>query len=136
MADIAVTSENVRLVQTRNAEVYAFIAGVAITAGQAVYFNTSTGKLAVADASGAGTATARGIALNDASAGQAVDVLKTGMVAGYTLTSQSYDDAVFLSDTEGAIADAAGTVSVTVGRVIGRTDPGVEKLIYVDFSWT
>jgi hypothetical protein len=49
-------------------------------------------------------------------AGEALTGLKTGKVAGFTI-SQAYDAQVFLSDT-GTVADAAGTVSIVAGRVM------------------
>jgi hypothetical protein len=56
------------------------------------------------------------LALRSAKAGEALTGLKTGKVAGFTI-SQAYDAQVFLSDT-GTVADAAGTVSIVAGRVM------------------
>lgn len=135
MADLTSTAEQVRLVQVDNSEFYSVIASVAITAGQVVYFNTSTGKADLADASVAGTATARGVALRTVGAGQAVTIVKRGKVAGFDLSAQSYDDEIFLSDTAGALADAAGTVSVSCGRVVPSSETTIQKQLYVDFAW-
>lgn len=136
MADLSFTSAQVRSVQVKYEEIYDYIAGVAIDAGQAVYFNTTTGKLAIADASADATAQARGIALRSVAAGQVVSVMKRGIIAGFDLTSQSYDDRIFLSDTAGDLADAAGTVTVPCGRVISRPDASLTKALYIDFSYT
>lgn len=131
MADIALTAAKIGRAHPDTDEVFPAIAGAAITAGQVVYFNTTTGKLAVADGSAAGTAQVRGIALNAAAAGEPVTVLKRGFIEGFTLAGD-YDSAAYLSDTAGALADAAGTVAVTVGRVARL---GQKKVLYVDCDW-
>jgi len=133
MADIAVTAAQVAVLFPHTAEVYSFIAAETITAGQAVYF-TSAGKAGVADANASGKQQVRGIALNGAGAGQAVDVVKRGHVAGFTLGT--YNTLVYLSDNAGALADAAGTVSAAVGRIVALSDSALSKALYVDLSWT
>ena len=133
MADIAVTAAQVAAVFPHSAEIYSFIATEAITAGQPVYF-LSTGKAGVADANASGKQQVRGIALNGAAAGQAVDVLKRGHVAGFTLGT--YNTLAYLSDTAGSLADAAGTVSAPVGRIVALSDSNLTKALYVDLSWT
>lgn len=136
MADITVTAAQVGVVYPDEAEIYTGIAGVAITAGAAVFFNTSTGKLALSDGSGAGTAVVIGIALNSAGAGQAVSVLRKGHVYGFTLAG-NYGAACYLSDTDtGILADAAGTVSVVVGRIAALPDSAATKVLFVNApSW-
>jgi hypothetical protein len=132
MADITVTAAQVRRVYPDRDEVYDFTAGVAITAGAAVYVDTTTGKLGLADASAAGTAQVRGIALNSAAAGETVAVLMKGVVAGFTLAGD-YDSRVYLSNTDsGILGDAAGVVSVIVGRVIRANDSSATKLLLVN----
>lgn len=133
MADIAVTAAQVAVLFPHSAEVYSFIAAETITAGQAVYF-TSAGKAGVADANASGKQQVRGIALNGAGAGQAVDVVKRGHVAGFALGT--YNTLVYLSDNAGALADAAGTVSAAVGRIVALSDSALTKALYVDLSWT
>lgn len=132
MADIAVTAAQVAVLYPLKAEIYSFIAAEAITAGQAVYF-TSAGKAGVADANASGKQQVRGIALNAAGAGSAVDVIKRGAVAGFTLGT--YNTLAYLSDTAGALADAAGTVSAPVGRIVALTDSSLTKALYVDLNW-
>lgn len=134
MADIALTAAQIAAVDPRNAEIYSVIAAEAITRGQAVYFTTS-GTAGVADANVANKQQCRGIALNGVGAGQAVDVLKRGMCYGFTLTSQSHDTPLFLSDTAGALADAAGTLTVPVGIVAPLADKDVTKVAYIDCRW-
>lgn len=131
MADLAVVAGEVGLVDAQKAQTIPMIAAAAITAGQVVYMDAN-GKADLADASAAGTAGARGIALRTVAAGEPVTVLSEGEIEGYTIT-QAYDAPIFLSDTAGALADAAGTVSVAVGNVSATTDKSLAKLLYVRF---
>lgn len=132
MADLTVTAANVSLVDPLNALTDKMISAVAITAGQAVY-KDANGKADLADASAAGTAGARGIALESVAANEALTIVREGKVAGFTLTSQAYDAPIFLSDTAGALADAAGTVSVAAGNVDNSTDQSLTKYLFVRF---
>lgn len=139
MADIALTAAQVEPIDPlSHSEIYSFIAASAITKGQAVYM-TTTGTVAPADATTAGGLyQARGIALNDAGAGQAVSVLKRGRVAGFTVSGMNASAPVFLSETTGALADAApaGTgTTVVVGIVTCMTDKDATKVLYADFRW-
>lgn len=131
MADITVTAAQVRRVYPDRDEAYDVTASSAVTAGQPVYAVTGTGKYAAADGSAAGTAQVRGLALNDAAAGESFTMLVRGVVAGFTLTSQNFDDRIYLSDTNtGILADSAGTVSIVVGRVVRANDSSATKLLY------
>jgi len=133
MADIVVTAANVSEVYPQKADVYSRNAAATITAGQVVYL-TSAGAVNLADGSAAGTAQGHGIALNGGGAGQAIRVLRRGHVYGYTL-SQAYDAELFISDTAGALADAAGTVAAAVGRVDVINDKDLTKVAYFDFNF-
>lgn len=135
MSDITLTASRIAAVHPRFAEIYDFVAAATITAGQIVYLN-SDGKLGVADANGSGTLQPLGVALNGGGAGQAISVLKRGFCYGFTITSLAYDAAVYLSDTAGALADAAGSASVIVGRVKALSDSGTPtKVLYIDAPW-
>lgn len=109
-------------------------AAEAITAGEAVRIDTS-GKFTGAN----GTTTTEnriyGIATRAASAGTAVTAVRKGVLDGFTF-SQAYDAPIYLSDTDGTLADAAGTVSTIVGRVIPAWGQNVgtaaDKLLFVD----
>lgn len=82
-------------------------AGEAITAGQAVYFDTTVNKWKLADSDSATAAakTAGGIALNGAALNQPVTVQVEGDVTiGATLTRGT---AYYLSETAGGIQPAA-----------------------------
>lgn len=134
MADLTVTAAQVGLVDPMKAEVHTGIAAEAITKGQAVY-QTTSGTIGVADANVANKQQIRGVALNAVAAGQAVDYVKRGAIYGYTLSSQDYDDPIYLSDTAGALADANGTLTVPCGLVIGLPDKDKTKVVYLECRW-
>lgn len=133
MADLALTAAQIAAVHPHLSEIYSVLATEALTAGQAVYFTTA-GKAGIADANVANAQQCRGIALNAAGVGEPVDVLKRGHVYGFTL-SQDHDTPIFLSDTAGALADAAGTLTVPVGIVAPMADKDLTKVLYVDARW-
>lgn len=135
MADVTVTTAQVRAIEPENSTLLNCIAGGTITEGQAVYMSTSTGKVLAADGSAASTAQVVGIALNAASSGQAVAVIKEGKVAGFTL-SGSYWDPIYLSNTDsGVLGTTAGAVSVVVGRVWSVNDGSGTKVLYVSCNY-
>jgi flagella basal body P-ring formation protein FlgA len=74
MSAIELTAAQIARVHADRDEVYDKIAASTITVGQVVYLTTA-GKAAPADASVTTTAQVRGIALNNAAAGQVVRVL-------------------------------------------------------------
>ena len=113
-----------------------YIAAVALVAGDVLY-PVSGGTVGLADANSAGKQQACGIALFDTAAGEAVSFLSRGHVAGFVLTGVDHGDFIFLSDTEKKLADAVGTLKVTVGRVLSLSDkPNYTKTIYFDFQLT
>lgn len=134
MADIIDIDDQVAPLDA-SALIISVIATETVAPGQLGYQLTATGKFGIADANDAGKQQARGVFLQDAGAGQGVDLLINGRCNGFTLTSQSYDDQLFLSDTAGAVADAAGTMTVPVGRVVALSDKDLSKVIYFDFDW-
>lgn len=109
-------------------------AAEAITAGEAVRIDT-TGKFTGAN----GTTTTEnriyGVATRAAAAGESVTAIRKGVLDGFVF-SQAYDAIIYLSDTDGTLADAAGTVSTIVGRVIPAwaqlVGTAADKLLFVD----
>lgn len=95
-------------------------AAEAITAGAPVRIDTSNGKFTNANGTTTGEARVWGIATSTVAAGGTLTAVRNGIMDGFNF-SQAYDAAVYLSDTDGRLADAAGTVSVVVGRVIPGT---------------
>lgn len=135
MTDITVTAAQVAQVFTKfgKAEIYDFIAGATITAGQAVYVD-SNGDLQLTDAGATGTSQVIGIALNGGGAGQAISVLFHGCIYGFTL-SGAYFSNVYLSETAGALS-TSGVLTVTayVGRVWPLSDNDRTKVLMVDIE--
>lgn len=116
MADITRTKAKIGVVYPNKAEIDNGIAAVAIEAGQPVYID-SNGKYNLADANDAAADQFRGIALESVAAGQPVSVLVRGECYGFTLAG-AYDSEVFVSNSVGELADAAGGTSLSVGRVV------------------
>ena len=106
MTDLIITAANV--VKGSNATIEQGTAGATITAGQAVYKASATGKYLLADSNSATAEarTPRGIALNGASDGQPLAVLRSGEITiGATLNPEA--PAYYLSDTPGGICPIA-----------------------------
>jgi hypothetical protein len=79
----------------------------------------ANGKFSAADGSAAPTADVYGVTLKKVKAGRPVTAIAKGIVGGLDLSGLAYGASVFLSDTDGGrLSTAAGTVSVTVGKVI------------------
>ncbi|SNZ21718.1 hypothetical protein [Cohaesibacter gelatinilyticus] len=104
MADLTITAASV--VKGANAVLEAGTAGAAITAGQVVYRDSSYKyQLCDADSATADAKKIRGVALNGASDGQPLTILKSGKVTiGATLVAGT---TYVLSDTAGGIAPQA-----------------------------
>lgn len=134
MTDIVSTAAQVAPIYPDKAEIYDFVAAAAITAGQAVYL-TSSGTVNLADANGSGTLQFRGIALQTVGTGQGVSVLKRGHCSGFTVSSVAYDAPLYVSNTAGALADAAGGTTINAGRVVPMSDSSLTKVVYIDADW-
>ncbi len=132
MADIARDKTKISPVFPDDAQIRTYIAAAAIEAGQAVYVN-SDGKVDLADANGVGTTTFRGIALETVGAGQPVSILRRGELYGYTLSAQGFDAPIYVSNTAGELADAAGGTSLQVGHVQPLADAKtIQKVLMID----
>jgi len=130
MAAVTYTAAQIGLVDPIKAKTKNYKAGVAITKGQPVYIVAATGLLALADGNGSGTKQFRGIALNGGGINQAITVVEEGEVAGFTLAGD-YDSLVYVADAVGTYADAAGTVSIPIGRVAPMSDNSLTKVLAV-----
>lgn len=125
MADIAVqasvTSERqVRLVtKPSHGDQITKPAAEAIVAGAPIRQDTATGRWTNANGTSAAEARVTHIAWRTVGAGEPLTGVRGCLVDGYVLDALAYDAPVYLSDTDGRLADAAGTVSVVVGRVTG-----------------
>ncbi len=118
MTDLVITATSV--VAGVGAVVEHGTAGAAITAGQVVYLDeATTGKYQLCDTDSA-TAAARkprGIALNDAAAGQPLSIVKSGPVTiGATVAAGV---AYYLSGTPGGICPVADVAPGDYPAIIG-----------------
>ena len=134
MALITVTAANVGMCYPQQADVFTYIAAEPITAGQSVYCNSS-GNAALANGGAAGTAQFKGIALTTVGTGSPVSVCRRGHLFGFTVV-QAHDATLFVSDTAGALGDAAGTVVAPIGRVEAITTvSALTKVIFIEANY-
>lgn len=135
MTDISITAADVAPV-----EVYEYFTGPAaesVSAGQIVRQDTTTGKLTLANATTAGEAgQKRGMVLRDAAPNITVTALKRGKVdVGDALSALAFDAPLYLSDTDGLLADTAGSVTVLAGAVIPAwASTTADRLLWLDFA--
>lgn len=115
-------------------EIVARIAGAAVTAGQVVYDDPTTGKVLVADAAVAGKHTPAGIVVQqDRAIGQGVNLMRKGHVAGFDIQALNAGAILYL-DTAGTINTVANaTTTVPLGTVVptGKVDStgAVQKVL-------
>lgn len=120
MSDVTKTATKIRpLIPSQNVK---GLAAEALTLGDVVYRNTDS-KWALADASAAATSKGEiGILVaggqhkptGAVAAGEMCDVVVNGRVAGFTALEETTD--YYLSNTAGALADGAGTVTRFMGH--------------------
>ena len=136
MATVALTTAD-RVYIVQSLQQLTGVAVEAIEAGAAVRIDTTTGKWTNANGSSAGEARVIGIATRSVAAGEALTVLKKGILDGFALASQAYDLPIYMSDTDATLDDGTGsTVDVAVGRVIPAfattLGTAADKLLLVD----
>ncbi len=129
MTDLTIT-------KCRQVEVIQQFTGPAVEAiaiGQRCRFDASTGKIALGNGSTAAEARRGGIATHAAAIGEAVTIINQGTVdVGEALASLNFGALVYVSDTDGGFADAAGTVSVIAGQVIPLwVSPTADKVLWL-----
>lgn len=108
-----------------------------VNVGQAVRIDTTTGKWTKANGTDAAEARVWGILVSKDAAGAVGTAIRKGVVDGFDLASLAYDLAIYMSDTDGGLADdAASTVDVAVGRVIPAWSTtlgtAADKLLEID----
>jgi len=130
--ELTLTAAKIAAIYPDKCEIVDIIAAAAVTAGQAIYFDT-TGKGNVADANGSGTLQFRGLALRAAGIGQVFPLLKRGHCEGFAVSAVNCDSALYLSDTAGSIATSAGSTSINVGRVVAM--PEGTRVVYIEADW-
>jgi hypothetical protein len=100
MADLTITAANVAK-GTNAAVTSTYLAGASITAGQAVYLDTTTSTMKLADADALASSEAFGVALNSAATGQPIAVQRSGSITiGATVATGV---AYYVSTTAGGI---------------------------------
>lgn len=111
----------------------------AIDAGEMVRLNTTTGKFTLANATSASEGRLIGMAVTSAgAAGMTITVVKRGLVdLGDALASETLDELLLLSDTDGKIDDGDG--SPTANYAIGRVYPSwgyttADKVLFIDIE--
>lgn len=118
MADLTLTTTGKVNVGTSGPnEQLTAIAGAAITAGSPVTFDGTNDTLWPADADDVAKDAVVGIATHTASVGEAVTAIRRGRMSGWSNLPVP-GSLVFVSNTAGALADAAGTASLPVGIVV------------------
>jgi uncharacterized protein with beta-barrel porin domain len=109
--------------------------GESLAVGDAVRIDTN-GKWTGSNGSSTTENRIYGILVSKDPAGAVGTAIRKGVVDGFALTALAYDAIVYLSDTDKTLADAAGTVSTIVGRVIPATAPitgtAYDKLLFID----
>lgn len=120
MTDITVTKTAVSAVN--EGHTVRATAGATLTAGAVVYIDGSNGAK-LADASAAATAKVAGllIAPQDPISGDPLDLAVPGCVVG-GFSGMTAGDLLYLSDTAGKLADAAGTKSKPCARALTATE--------------
>lgn len=135
MTDLAlVTAGRVRVVESFIQQTAPLAETLAV--GDAVRFDTATGKFTGANGSSAGEARMYGILVSKDGAGAVGTAIRKGLIDGFALAALDYDAPVYLSNTDKTLADAAGSTSVVVGRVspaFGTTlGTAADKLLFID----
>lgn len=109
----------------------------AVNIGQLVRIDTTTGKWTKANGTDAAEARVWGVLVSKDAAGAVGTAIRKGVVDGFDLASLAYDLAIYMSDTDGGLADdAASTVDVVIGRVIPAwattLGTAADKLLAID----
>jgi len=111
MADLALATDEEIGILSDWAEILTAPAGVALSSGDVVTIDASTGKFILADANVADIDGPVFIAIKDAVAGLAVDCVRRGLVSGFDLSAMDYGDRAYLSSTAGDLANLQASVN-------------------------
>lgn len=133
MTNLTITASAVAIV--KEIESVTLPAGEAVTAGQAGRLIVASGLVGLGNATTKAEARIIGVAARSSRfVNEAVTFLKRGYLdLGSALDAIALDAAIYLSDTDGTLADAPGTIALPIGRVVpafGQTT--ADKLLYVD----
>lgn len=137
MALITISADDVRVVKRSDMNQFTAPAGEAVNAGQYCRFNTSTGKFEYGKAtSEAEIGNMSFIAEKTVAIGDALTGLGEGTIleVGNALSGLGYGALVYLGDTDGRLADAAGTVAFVAGVVVPGWAGTAKKLLKLTFK--
>lgn len=131
MADLTITkADAVQVVQQ-----FTGPAVEAIAVGQRCRFDTSTGKIALGNATNAAELKRGGIATRAAAIGEALTIVNQGIVdVGEALAALDFGADVYVSDTDGTFSTAVGdsTVDLIVGMVVpGWGNTAADRLLWL-----
>ncbi len=131
MTALTIAAADVRVVKRADEHQHTAPAGEAFNAGQYIRWNPSTGKFELGKATTTAEVGDGHIAEKTAAIGDPVTGLKGPCLldVGDALSGLNYGDSVYLSDTDGTLADAAGTVSTVVGKVVPGWAGSAKKLL-------
>lgn len=132
MSDLTRTATSVADVHPLKTRKHPFTAAVDVSAGQPLYVDAN-GKANLADANGSAPANAYyvGLAMQTVKAGQIVDAAWDGDIVGFDLSGLAYGAPVYVSNTAGELATAAGTATLKVGEVWPMSDPDKSKVLHL-----
>lgn len=135
MADLVIVPAEVRIVRLDDVGMLPDgPANEAITAGMPVRIDATTGKYTPGNGTDATEGAIKGVACNTATiANMTLTVMKLGILdVGEALAAMAYGAPVYASDTDGTLADSAGTVSKVIGYVVpGWGATTADKLLAV-----
>ena len=98
--------------------VYEYTAGATVAVNQAVYYDSGTSKVKLANAGAAGTKEVIGYALDAGNDNDNVRVGVGGVVTAIATEAINPGQQVFLSDTDGRLATSAGANEVIAGYAV------------------
>ena len=133
MTNLTITASAVALVGA--VETLTLPDGEAVTAGQVARLDVSTGYATKANGTTKAEARAIGVAVRSSRfVNEAVHFVKRGLLdLGAALDDIALDAIIYLSDTDGTLADTPGTIAIPIGRVVpGFAQTAADKLLYVD----
>jgi hypothetical protein len=136
MADITRNARYIAPVTETKPHMRFYRADTAIERGQPCYLMANgniapTNATAPAAGVASSTETFVGIALSTVVANESTSVLWDGSLYGYDIAGLAYGAKVYLSNTPGALGDAAGGVSKVVGVVLPLSDRPKTKVLYI-----
>jgi hypothetical protein len=129
MADLTISSTR----QVQVVQQFTGPAAEAIAVGNRCRFDATTGQITKGNATNAAEAARGGVAVHAAAAGEAVTIINQGLVdVGEALAALNFGALIYVSDTDGAFADAAGTVTVIAGMVVPVWgSPTADRLLWL-----